>query len=361
MIYAQTIILGWFVRNGQYFRQSAPVLAPSTAEPQAAEPISPSFTPTSRPSETPLQAQETSQVIAETEEIPSFPPISDEVSALVTEALEIIESKAVQIVPGGTISFSGDTSPAMRAAEKLEQAHHLQPDDPWLHYAWASALHLAMQYKTARGEMERLSEAHPNFHWAKFAVDGWERWDGLFTLPPWYPGIKTVHPAISAEVKRGYVLGTRQGIQPRATLFLRDASGDFQGLSTLASTRIDITTVLSDTEPLLAVVYARIWDKPKDPYQVEALGLPLYPRGSKLRCKYEYLCLQEGIDFAIIDNHDRILLNKRFPIPDRMKKSHAELFNRFSASPGRGYSDAELIGAVRSFQSRFSPSDVRYE
>ena len=212
----------------------------------------------------------------------------------------------------------------------------------------------------AREEMERLLAANASFYWAKFAVDGWDHWDGLFTLPPWYPGITTVHQSISAEVKRGYVLGTRQGLQPRATLFLRDTSGDFQGLSTLDSMRIDITTALSDAEPLLAVVYARIWDNPTDPYQVEALGLPLYPRGSKLRCKYEYLCLQEGIDFAIIDNQDRILLNRRLSTTNRMKKVHANLFDRLSTSPGREYSDMELISAVRAFQDRFALSDVRY-
>lgn len=361
MISLQTIILSWFARNGQYFGQRAKfVPAASARELQPAAPIPPDLSPAGKPTRTPVQTQETSQVAARIAEISSFPPISVEASALVSEALEIIESKAVQIVPGGIIQFGGDASQAMRAAEILAQARRPQPADPWLHYAWASALHLAMQYKTAREEMERLSEAHPTFHWARLAVEGWEQWAGFFTLPPWEPGISTVHPAISAEVKRGYVLGTRHGLQPRATLFLRDASGDFQGLSTLSSTRIDITTVLSDTEPLLAVVYARVWDNPKNPYQVEALGLPLNPRGSKQRCKYEYLCLQEGIDFAIIDNRDQILLNKRLPVPDRMKKAHAELFNRLSASPGREYSEAELIGAVRAFQNRFSLSDVRY-
>jgi hypothetical protein len=278
-----------------------------------------------------------------------------------SEALEIIEGRAVQIVPGGIIKYGGDASQAMRAAEMMEQAHRLQIEDPWLHYAWACALHLAMQYKTAREEMEHLLKAYPSFHWAKIALDGWALWDGLFALPAWEPGTKTVHPAISAEVKRGYVLGTRQGFQPRATLFLRDASDDLRGSSPLTSMRIDITTVLSDTEPLLAVVYARIWDNPKDPYQVEALGVPLYPHGSKHRCKYEYLCLQEGIDFAIIDNQDRILLNKRLPMSDTMKKAHAELFSRLSTSPGREYSDEELASAVRAFQNRFSLSDVRYQ
>jgi hypothetical protein len=357
----QITILSWFARNGRYFGLRAKYApAPSAPGFRSAGPITPSFSPAGKPAETPVQVQQTGQTVAQTAKIPPSSPLTDEASALVAEALEIIESKAVQIAPGMTIKYGGDASQAMRAAEILGQAHRLQPEDPWLHYAWASALHLAMQYKTAREEMGHLLTAHPSFHWAKFALDGWDQWDGLFTLPPWEPSTKTVHPAISGEVKRGYVLGTRQGLQPRATLFLRDASGDFQGSSALASMRIDITTVLSDTEPLLAVVYARLWDNPQNPYQVEALGLPLHPRGSKQRCKYEYLCLQEEIDFAIIDNRDRILLNKRLPIPDRMKKAHDDLLNRLSTSAGREYSDMELISAVRAFQSHFALSDVRY-
>jgi hypothetical protein len=357
----QITIISWFVRNGQYFTRQAQIgLATPSPGLQPAGQFPPTIPLASKPPEAYAQVQETSQVVTKTVDVPSYSALSNEVSALVNQALEIIETKAVQIAPSTIIKYGGDASQSMRAAEILEQAYHLQPDHPWLHYAWASALHLAMQYKTAREEMERLLTAHPSFYWAKFSVDGWDQWDGLFTLPPWYPGITTVHPAISAEVKRGYVLGTRQGLQPRATLFLRDASSEFQGLSTLGSMRIDITTVLSDTEPLLAVVYARIWDNPTDPYQVEALGLPLYPRGSKLRCKYEYLCLQEGIDFAIIDNRDRILLNKRLPTPNRMKQVHADLFNRLSKSAGREYSDMELVSAVRTFQDHFALSDVRY-
>jgi hypothetical protein len=360
-IAVQITIISWFVRNGQYFsRQAQPIMAPTIPGPQPVVQTPPVVPSASRPSESYAQVQKTSQVVTKTIEVPSFPPLSEEASALVNEALEIIETKAVQIAPSAIIKYGGDASQSMHAAEILEKAYRLQPDHPWLHYAWASALHLALQYQTARVEMERLSENHPGFQWAKLAVEGWDHWDGLFTLPPWYPSTTTVHQAISSEVKRGYVMGTRQELQPRATLFLRDASGDFQGLSTLDSMRIDITTVLSDTEPLLAVVYARVWDNPTNPYQVEALGLPLYPRGSKLRCKYEYLCLEEEIDFAIIDNQDRILLNKRLPMPDRMRKAHADLFHRLSTSPGRDYSDMELISAVRTFQSRFALSDVRY-
>lgn len=360
------VILVWFMRNGKDFQEPVQlVVAPS---PQASSPI------VSRAPETPPAQTKPPEIIPATSkpsatswesvlsgkqpDAPS-PPVP-ETSRLVAEALEIIESRVVQFIPGGVIKSGGDTSEAMNAAEKLAEAHQLQPEDPWLHYAWASALHLAMQYKTGREEMERLAQTHPDFLFAKFAIDDWDQWDGLFALPPWKPGIENVHPAISAEIKAAFVLGTRQELQPRATLFLRDAGGDFQNPSILQNARIDITTVLSSDDPQIAVLYARIWDNPDSPYQVEALGLPLYPRGSKLRCKYEYLCLQEDIDFAVIDNHDRILLNKRLAFPKRMRKTHEKLLKLLQSSPGREISDTELVSAVRSFQSRFSLSDVRY-
>jgi hypothetical protein len=291
------------------------------------------------------------------------PPKREEIStasALVTEALAIIDTSAIQIMSGGYIKFSGEGSQSMRAAEKLGEAHRLQLDDPWLHYAYAAALQLAAQYKTGREEMEKLAQAQPDFLLASFAIKGWDCWDGLFALPPWSPEIKSVHPAISSALKAGYVMGTRDGIHPRATLFLRCAGGDFANPQVLQNARIDMTTVVSDTHPLLAIVYARIWDNPQSPFRLETLGAPLYPRGFAQRCKYEYMCLQEDIDFTVIDQRNKILLNKRLPMPVRMKQAHSRLLRSLQEEAGYEISDAELVSAVRAFQSRFSPDDVRY-
>ncbi len=282
------------------------------------------------------------------------------VSALTAEALAIIDTGAIQIMSGGYIKGSGTGSESMRAAEKLSQAHGLEPGDPWLHYGYASALQLASQYKTGREEMEKLAQAHPDFLPARLAIEGWDKWDGLFALPPWSQQVKSVHQAISAALKGGYVMGTRDGLRPRATLFLRDSRGDFANPSVLQNARIDITTVVSDTNPPLAIVYAKIWDNPKSPFQVEALGAPLYPRGHAQRCKYEYLCLQQDIDFAVMDNRDRILLNKRLPMSGRMKQANTKLLKLLQGEAGREVSDAELVSAVRAFQSRFSLNDVKY-
>ncbi|MBI4732113.1 MAG: zinc ribbon domain-containing protein, partial [Chloroflexi bacterium] len=293
--------------------------------------------------------------------LPVRPSQSNDALKLVAEALEIIENKVIQYKPGmGYVKVGGTDSQSMVAAEKLGEAYKLQPNDLFLQYAYASALHLAMQYKSGREEMEKLVQAHPEFLLARFALDGWEAWDGLFLLPPWKPGIKSVHPAISAQLKAGYVIPTRDGLRPRATLFLRDAGGDFANSNVLQTVRIDITTMLSDTRPPLAIVYAKIWDNPKSPFQVEALGAPLYPRGNAQRCKYEYLCMQQDIDFAVIDNRDQILFNKRLPMPTRMKQVNAQLLKLLLGEAGREISDSELVSAVRAYQGRYSLDDVKY-
>ncbi|MEW6092980.1 MAG: hypothetical protein AB1531_03340 [Chloroflexota bacterium] len=291
---------------------------------------------------------------------PVRPSQSNDALKLVAEALAIIDTSAIQIMSGGYIKYSGTDSESMRAAEILGEAHGLEPGDPWLHYAYASALQLASQYKTGREEMEKLAQAHPDFLPARFACEGWDKWDGLFALPPWSREIKSVHPAISAALKGGYVMGTRDGLRPRATLFLRDAGGDFANTNVLQTVRIDITTMLSDTRPPLAIVYAKIWDNPKSPFQVEALGAPLYPRGHAQRCKYEYLCLQQEIDFAVIDNRDQILFNKRLPMPARMKQVNAQLLKLLQGEAGHEISDSELVSAVRTYQGRYSLDDVKY-
>lgn len=327
-----------------------------TADPDAAK--KPAMSVRTEEAKTATAAHEPTK--GEGKPIESTPKVAD-VEGLITEALQIIDAKAVQYKPGmGYIKGGGTGSEAMRAAEKLGQAHTFRPDDPLLHYAYASSLHLAMQYKAGREEMEKLAQAHPDFLLARFAIDGWEKWDGLFLLPPWGPDIQSVRADISDQVKGGYVLATRQGIQPRATLFLRDAGGDFSNPNVLKSARIDITTVISDTRPPLAIVYAKIWDNPTSPFQIEALGVPVYPHGHEHRCKYEYLCLQQDIDFAVIDNRNKILLNKRLPMPARMKKTNERLLKLLQSDPGREIANSEIVSSARLHQSHFSLKDVSY-
>ena len=283
------------------------------------------------------------------------------VKAIIREALQIIEPSVAVGSQVTVVKSAGAEGQVIEGARKLEQAHELMPNDPVLHYAWASALHLAMQYKTAEEEMRRLVEAIPQFLLGRCAIQGWERWQSHFKLPPWGASTTAVHPAISAKVKQLVLLGVRDGLMPRATLFVRVGAGEIQNPKVLLAAKIDIMSMISPiTKPQLMAICARIWENPKIPWEIEDLGTPLWPRGDYNRRKYEYLCAQRDMDLAIIDSRDSIVMNRRLPMPNRMQQVNTELVKLLDASEGSDISTAETITAIKAHQSCVAPSDVRY-
>jgi hypothetical protein len=276
-------------------------------------------------------------------------------------------------VHGGAVTVvgAGSAGPVMDAALALEQAHRLQPTDPVLHYAWVSALHIAAQFKAAHEEMSRLTQAKPEFLLARFAFESRERWVSPFELPEWSDRVTGALPLISPRVRTAVLLPVRDGLLPRAALFLRDANGDFQDVNLLRTARIDMTTVISEIKnPQVVAINARIWDNPRDPYPLEVLDFPLCQRGRSDRSKYEYLCLQEDIDFAVIDARDRLLMNKRIPIPEPMRRVNRQLLELLKTQEGIEIPMTDpaadqwyrTVGrpAIKAHQSRLQPSDVQY-
>ncbi len=287
--------------------------------------------------------------------------IPSDASALISEAIDIIEGQ-VTIQPGAIrVEGSGSEGKVMEAANKLQEAHNLHPQNPLLHFGWASALHLAAQFKSAEDEMKAIVQLHPDFLLARFAIAGWERWKSPFTLPSWTPQTEGVPPAIAEIVKTTVLLSVREGLSPRATLFLRDASGDFQDLNALRSAKIDITSVVSPVKtPQLMAIYVKIWDNLQSPYEVEELGAPLRLPGDPSRCTFEYLCLQQDIDFVVLDNNNKILLNKRLTMPSRMREANQQLLGLLESTAGQEVSTSELVGAMQSHQRQMSPSSVSF-
>ena len=295
------------------------------------------------------------------EEVVTTEDRSPEAEALISEALVIIE-KEVDIRPSSGSVIGGLDSPVMEAANKLEAAYKLHLEDSALHYAWALSLELAAQQKTAREEMEMLAEADPDFLLAGFAVDGWDRFgESLFRLPPCGPETSTVHPAISEAIKKSYVLGVRDRITPRATLFLRDVNNSFSDVAALSRAKINLATVISpETDETLIAIYAQVCEDPGNPFMVEATDLLLYPTGNAVRAKYEYLCLQRDIDFVVFDSSDRILLNKRLPMPDRMLQTNQQVLEMLLESPGRAYSINDAAQAATAHSSNFSLDQISF-
>lgn len=67
----------------------------------------------------------------------------------------------------------------MESIKIFKSVFQLHSENPLLHYAYASCLHLALQYKSVYEEMKECIKNHPNFIPAKLALEGWERWINL--------------------------------------------------------------------------------------------------------------------------------------------------------------------------------------
>jgi hypothetical protein len=293
----------------------------------------------------------------------SLTSISEEASNLMSDALKIIENQ-VQLQRGFSVAVgAGDSGPLMNAAGKLAAAHKLHPENPLLHYAYASGLFLAMQFKSARETMEDCAKSHPEFLLAQYAIKSWNyaEWKSLFLLPQWGPDTRMLPPVISQTVKTQIVLPVREGIRPRAALFFRDARGDFNDVEALQKAPIALATVISPVNnPQIVCVCAKICDNPSNPFIIESLQVPLHPYGHSARCTFEYFCLQEDMDLVMMGRQDRILLNKRVPFSSRMMKANMNILAMLNSSEGRTISPMELTMAIQNHQRQVSLSDVQF-
>jgi hypothetical protein len=293
--------------------------------------------------------------------------LSREARTLVTDALAILESHVqVQQIAGGTfvlVDGSGSEGLVMEAAQKLDAAHKLHPNQPVLHYAYISALILASQNLSAKSEMSVLASSNEDFVLARWAIAGWNKFcvKPLFIAPPWGPETTSVPSAIASEVKTCAILATRDGVVPRATLFFRYSNGAFADPKALRAARIEITAVLDeDTRPPVCGIFIRVWDDPSNALNTEALNLPLSLRGDWNRRIYEYLCFQEGIDFAIFDRGNRIILNRRLPIPPRMRKALDQLVVLLDREDGHEPNLTEFQAVLASHQRKFHAAALSY-
>ncbi|MBN2117358.1 MAG: hypothetical protein JW730_12340 [Anaerolineales bacterium] len=287
--------------------------------------------------------------------------ISKEISTLISEALAIIEANVQIDRDLLVVTSSGSEGQVMEAIRKLQAAHDLCPEEAAIHYALAGGLHLAAQFESAESEMKACLQMHPDFPLAQLALQNWRGWRSPFTLPKWGADSESVPQAVSRSVLVSTLLSVRDGLVPRAAIFLRDSAGDFQDLQALNAAKIALATVISPVNtPQLIGVYAKIYDNPASPYEVECLESPFRARGHPTRATFEIFCLQKEVDFVVIDGQDHILLNKRLPISTRMQEMNSQVFKMLGASEGRDISPQELMQAVMNHQAQFTVSAVRY-
>lgn len=282
------------------------------------------------------------------------PRVSEAVSALMSNVTLSPEMNRVE----GT----GSEGPVIQSSILLKQLHEAYPDSAELHFAWAAALQVALQGETAAKVLEDCVREHPNFWFAKATQrqNALQTWNPFF-LPEFIPKLGSqVHPVIHRIVSTNILLATRQGVLPRAVVFLRDASGEFAP-SKLASCKIEFVTTISEVKtPQVVAINGRIHDDPSNPYQCEITQCPIRPFGNKERLPYELFIRQATYDFVVLDSAGRVKYIRQMKPSSRMKTAHARLVKMLETTDGPELSTNEILGAIRRHQSIFDPKKVAY-
>lgn len=261
-----------------------------------------------------------------------------------------------------TVEGTGSEGPVMATANLFKELHEAYPQSPNLHFAWAASLQVALQGETAANVLAACVQSHPGFWLAKVTQkqNALVNWNPFF-LPSFSPQPGTqVHPVINQTVSANILLATRQGILPRAVIFLRDASDEFAVLK-LSSCKIEFVTTISEiTNPQVVAINGRIHDDPTNPFQCEIVMCPIYPFGDKERLPYELFVRQPMYDFVILDGTGRVKYIRHITPSGRMKAAHARLAQMLDTMEGLELSTNEVLSAIRRHQSIFDPKKIAY-
>jgi hypothetical protein len=261
-----------------------------------------------------------------------------------------------------TVKGSGSEGPVMAAVNLFKELHDVHPQSPNLHFAWAASLQVALQGETAATVLAACVQSHPDFWLAKATQkqNALVNWNPFF-LPEFIPQSGTqVHPVINRVVSTNVLLATRQGILPRAVIFLRDGSDEF-AVSKLSSCKIEfITTVSEVTNPQVVAINGRIHDDPTNPFQCEIIQCPIRRFGEEERFPYELFVRQPTYDFVMLDRGGRVKYTRHMTPSGRMKAVHARLAQMLDTMEGPKLSTSEVISAIRRHQSTFDPKKIVY-
>jgi len=297
------------------------------------------------------------------DEFKSKRPVEEEgrKDQLIREALKIIESH-LEINENLTIRSSGDEGSMMQAYRCLKKSSDLEPNNAYLRYATICALRLSAQFASAYKEMTDFSQKNPDFALAKFTLAGWkEEVEGIapavFRYPECTPGMTKLPPLYARLVKTCVLLPAREGIYPRAVLFLKDNEA-YWTKDMLKDAKVEIAIVHESDNPQLAAIYLRTLLPGKKPDMQECLGVLSLPKADSSIAAWSYLCLQDFVDFVVIDNQKEIILNQRIRLSEGTKKTLSEVKRVLLTIEGRKLSNQEVLQICGKFQNRYSIDDI---
>lgn len=260
------------------------------------------------------------------------------------------------------VEGTGADGPVMQAAKKFKALYQEYDDCPELCYAYAAALQVALQGKTAEKVLAKCVEDHPDFWLAEATLEqkALQTWN-LFYLPEFDPdSSEVVHPVINRIVTRSVLLATRRGVVPHAVLFLRDAGDEFPKAKLKSCKMEFLTTISAIKNPQVVAINGKIHDNPADPFNCEATQCPLRPFGDRERLPYELLARQDTFDFVILDSSGEIKHMREVTPSRRMKAAHATLVEMLEATDGPGLSTPEVLNAINRHQATLDPKTMKY-
>ena len=278
------------------------------------------------------------------------------------QAMDALMANVTISPAGNEIDGAGAAGPVMDAVEIFSALHDAYPYSKYLHYAWAAALSVAAQGKTAMAVLDACIQLHPGF-WLAEATKAQK---ALISWNPFYlpectpqPG-EAVHPFIQQVAVGDVPMAIRQGIVPRAVIFLRDIHDELDA-ATLASSPIAFTTVISEVNnPQVVAIYGRIEDDPTDPYQIAILQCPLRPFGAPARLPYELFVRQTTFDVVVLDVAGMVKAIRTLTPSTRMKTAHARLAQVFQTTSGPKLSAHDISKAVQRHQEKYDVTRIEY-
>ncbi len=287
--------------------------------------------------------------------VSDYTVFSKKASTCITDALAIIDSQIESDFESSEINIRNDAGQLIEASLRFKTAHQLQPENPLLHFAYASALHCAGQIQSARKEMERCQLAHSDFKLASMALNSWDNWWSLFMLPPWNSEkrkFRKISAGISKILQTSILLPVRERICPHAVQFIRDVNDDFHNLKSFKSAKIQTMNMISPiTDPQIFALFIAINKNAGKPLRVQETDCPIKPRGDWSRLRWELFCMQTAFNLVIVDKDDFVLFNVRLKMSKKMISTNKKMLAMIDDADGRDIPTLELFDAIARHRS----------
>ena len=226
--------------------------------------------------------------------------------------------RIINLSPG---VFSVTNTEALRLADAIDNALGVDPGNPNLLLAKASALSCGLQNDAAKEVIGQVLAADGQNFEAIMRRDHWAKWGHLLLYPPWSSSASSLHAVMANSLKLNQAMQlVRDGLQIGMAI-VKDATGQTSvGLSN--KMRSTWWPVIADT-PFGPVVahYVLIEDDPAGPLRMESLLTPSKPEETEPYHAYWLLQRMSRLSscYIVITDGGRVVHNVRHGFSPALK------------------------------------------